>query len=289
MRIGRWKLNREGLRSIYYRRILPVLNPHYKPIYLKKESFIINVCNYCNLQCFSCSNTMDLPMGSNIYRSNPRKTSHSQLDLFLERIEGWRPQVNVRLTGGEPTAVGGDLISEMCCIVRSHGRKVDIITNGFKLHEIDPHLFNSITLDNHGINQGLIDASERFLKEKGYTNYRIISFTHHRDLKLQRKNNVSYGLKCEEWMESIMLWENTVYPCCAMLSIEAMDNSTRVGDSLREAGWTIHNSDLAETMKNWHKTIPAEVVRACTLGCWRGGTNIVWRKINDIGVETMSN
>lgn len=218
-------------------------------------------------------------MGSNIYRDIERRTSPEQLDKFLTLIDSWRNYVGVRLTGGEPTSVGRDIIHEMCDITKSHGREVDIVTNGFRLMEIDPFKFDFITLDNHGVNQDLIDKCQKFLEEKGYNNFHTIPFSYHRDLEIQRKSNISNGLKCKDWMGSILLWESTVYPCCVMHGLEGMDNNPEVGYSLREAGWTIDNLKLLDTLKNWHNTIPAEVVKTCVLSCWHGGTNIVWEKI----------
>lgn len=221
-------------------------------------------------------------MGSNVYRNYPRTTTLEQADRFLTLIDGWKPDVDIRLTGGEPTAVGPEIIHEMCNIVHKHGRKVDILTNGYRLQEIDPHLLDFITLDNHGVNEQTIKECQQYLLEKGYKNFNIITYTHHRDLESQRKGNISNGPKCMEWMDSILLWEETVYPCCVMPFLEGFDSNPRIGESLREAGWTIKNPNLVETLKDWHETIPAVVVRACVLGCWRGSDKRVeWHKIGD--------
>jgi hypothetical protein len=222
---------------------------------------------------------MDRPLGSNVYRDELRETTPENISRFLGLIDGWLPRAGVRLTGGEPTCVA-EAIPDISKRVRNyHNRFLDIVTNGFRLMELDPFLFDFIHLDDHGVNRDLIEKCTEYLVEHGYKDFRIMRFDYHRDLELQRRGNVSNGLTCKDWMGSITLWEKTVYPCCVMHSIEGFENDPRIGESLRKAGWTIDNLELLNTLRDWKNTVPAEVVRACVLGCWHGGTNIEWGKI----------
>jgi len=222
---------------------------------------------------------MDRPMGDNCYRDIPRYTYPDQLDKLLTLLNGWHPEAKVRLSGGEPTMIGGKKLTQYARVAKEHNRYVDIMTNGFRIDEVDPFVFDFINLDYHGTNKKDIDKAQFFFNRLGYKKYRIVANVAHRDLEFQRAGNISNGLKCDEMMGSLTLWQDLLIPCCVIHSIAGFENNPKIFESLRRENWTIHNPDLIETIRNWKKTIPPEVVKACTLGCWHGSNRIKWRKI----------
>ena len=280
MQIGSKYVDRFYLKRLYYKFVYPILHPAYKPKDIRRTRFIVNLCNACNLNCFSCSNLMDRPMGSNVYRNHYRETTPEQLDLFLERVKDWKKEAWVRLTGGEPTLIGPSKLQQMVEVCKKHNRRVDMVTNGHRLMELDtPHIFDYLILDDHGINRDKIEEVISWLNTWSYDKFKVITFTAHRDLELQRKDNVSFGPKCVNWLYTTTLWQDLVYPCCVMHSIEGFEDNQEIGESLRRNGYTIDNPHLAETLENWKTTIPNEALRACLFGCWHGGNNIVWKNI----------
>ena len=76
------------------------------------------------------------------------------------------------------------------------------------------------------------------------------------------------GVSCPRWLQPT-LWLDVIYPCCGMAQMEGWDNDMILRDSLREAGWTTKNPDLADTMRDWRRTIPAEVIKKCLFSCWK--------------------
>lgn len=260
--------------------ILSKFKEHYSRNPIWKNNFYVNVTNYCNLDCFSCSVLCDKPMGSNCFRDVPRNQDLSSLNKFLDLIKDFRIDHWIRLGGGEPTATGYTYLKELVNIVKCHNRKICLLSNGFKLSEFDPHLFDFIQLDNHGTNQKDIDNCIERFKSNKYGSYGVIIHKWHRDLEHQRKTNlVSWGLNCPAWLRQITLWQDVVYPCCNFPYFDGWDNDTIGTDSLKKTGWSVENPNLKETIEDWKNTIPNEVIRKCIFSCWNGKNEKIWVKI----------
>lgn len=246
-----------------------------------RNRVLVNVNNYCNLQCFSCAALCHTPMGSNTFRDIPRDTRPSHLALFLDRIRPRYKNAWIRFVGGEPMM--SPYIEELARVARKLGWKTSILTNGYRLIEYNPFIFDHIHLDEHGINTETIEQCISYLESKRFRNYKVSIVTRHRDLSIRR--SLPPQGRCRP-MKLVTLWQDVVYPCCSMFYVEGWNNHTRGTDLLVEAGWCINNPDLADVLKNWEKTLPKEIFDVvCKPGCWKlrpkrvPGKNLVeWEK-----------
>lgn len=279
MKVGRYNLTKHTPRSVYERRIRPIFDPHVTGYSNWLKRILVNVTNQCNLACYSCSSLCDRPIGTNSFRMEPITTPLNDIDQLLDRLEGYRPEYYVRLTGGEPTYPGPDYLKEASEIIRGHNRKVSILTNGYRFLETDPWWFDQVTLDNHTINSGLVEKCRRHMTAAKYRYYEIVTTQVHRNLELQRANWVTEGPRCQTWMENPSLWREAVYPCCVLYYLDGWENTDKLHDTLIESGWSIHNPELRSLLENWRETTPVEVAGACVLWCWNGGPNIEYREV----------
>ena len=117
------------------------------------------------------------------------------------------------------------------------------------------------------MNQVDIHAAIDHLEAEGYEEYEVYDFRTHQNLEIRRKKTPRRQGRCNGYMRLITLWENMVYPCCAMFCVEGWDNHTRATDAIRETGWHIDNPNLVATMKDHKNTIPQVFFDACA-GCW---------------------
>ena len=58
------------------------------------------------------------------------------------------------------------------------------------------------------------------------------------------------------------------------------ENTTRVRDELEQAGWTIQNEDIINTLKNWKITVPQYVLNQCLNHCWAPNHDIVGTSVS---------
>jgi len=273
MKIGKYNFNREMPRIVIEKRILSIFNPRIRRKWeCRVEGELgIGITNICNLKCFSCVSLCDTPLGSNTFRKERYELECDELDLFLERIPGYLPKRWVTFTGGEVTAIEPSKLEELAVIAHRHKRKVLLISNGFRLDKVDPFFFDYIRLDSHGSsNIEDIERSVQYLKKSGYIFFEVVETLVHQDFhKALDEKIITEGLKCPIWM-GVSLWGKTVYPCCCLAQLDGFLNVTTIKDALDEAGWNIENPDLQDVIDNWMETVPAVVVKMCTLECWRG-------------------
>lgn len=283
MKIGKYFINRETPNRVYIRRIKPLLDSQFARAtpWGAVEPMDILTTNVCNLKCFSCSALCDKPIGTdNVLRREAYILPIDNLRDFLENVKGWGGASWIRITGGEPTTLPSDKLEAYIFEAKTHGFKVDLLTNCFKLPEyleerrILPDYF---TLDLHGKNQAEVDKSAAALKGMGLS-YKILTVTKHFDLQLRRARNITEGARCERHLNNISLDRNVVYPCCAGRVVEAWDNTNAVSDALYKAGWNIYNPNLPDTINNWRKTLPPEWFKLCMLSCWNKGEEIEYRR-----------
>ena len=233
-----------------------------------KNRVVVCVNNYCNLRCYSCASLCHIPMGSNSFRDKPRNTLPAHLDLFLDRIKSYRKNAWVRFVGGEPMM--SPYIEELVDVAHKWGRKTSILTNGHRLVEHDPFIFNHIHLDDHGTNTKTIKQCINYLESKGFKNYKISRVHAHRDLSFRRSRPPKGRCNIQKRMELLTLWQEVVYPCCSMHYVEGWDNHTKGTDLLIEAGWHVNNPDLSKVLTNWKQHFPNKIFNVvCRPGCWK--------------------
>jgi len=226
---------------------------------------------YCNLNCYSCA-----ALGMN---PPPDKTTIEEIHAFLINIEWYQPVTTFMLTGGEPTAVDHTKLEKVCNLIHEHGYKTALLTNGYKL--IPTEWLDYILLDKHGINDEDIAKWEEHLKNSSRDIFEFREKQWHMDIPYSMKNNLTQGAKCSNWISSLTLWKDVVYPCCNIMCVAWWngDIDQNLASSLRDAGWNAHNPDLTETILNWRKTLPGEAYRVCMIQCWRHSSQTKWMKI----------
>lgn len=273
MKIGRFNFNRKMPRIVLEKRVLKFFIERIKVKWdLRKSREIgIGVTNCCNLKCFSCVSLCDTPLGSNTFRKEEFYLKAETLDLFLKRIDGFLLKRWLIFTGGEATMMRSSDLENLASVAHKYGRPVALVTNGFRLDELNPFVFDWIRIDSHGeSNKVDIERGLAHLKRVGYRNYEVVETLIHLDFKEAIKERfVTDGLNCSIWM-GVSLWGETVYPCCCLAQMDGFYNVNTIRDSLNAVGWNVNNPDLKETIDNWKDTIPAEVVKMCSLYCWRG-------------------
>jgi len=273
MKIGRYDFNRKMPRIVLEKRLLSKFIPRIKIKWdLRKDGELgIGITNLCNLKCFSCVSLCDTPLGSNTFRKEKYVLDADVLDLFLSRIKGYIPNRWATFTGGEATIIQPSHLELLAFIAHKHDRKVLLITNGFGVHKLNPHCFDYIRLDSHGDkNIDDINRSVEYLKSMNYEFYEITETLIHQDFhEAIKERYVTDGLNCSIWM-GVSLWGETVYPCCCLAQMDGFYNVNTIRDSLNEAGWNVYNPKLKETIENWKDTVPSEVIKMCSLYCWRG-------------------
>lgn len=236
------------------------IKPH-KTIPNRKISIFLN--RYCNLNCYSCA-----ALGMN---PKPDETSIEDIELFLIQMNNLLPGSTVMITGGEPTM--SPQLEQVTQLIRENGFKSAMLTNCFKFVPLD--WFDFIILDYHGINEGEFELWREALTNSG--RWWDLRMKHmHQDIPYAMENNITKGARCLNWLTNYTLWKDIIYPCCNMMCVEWWNETDEATLALREAGWTVHNPDLVETIKNWRETLPAEVYRLCTLKCWKHSSRSKW-------------
>ena len=196
------------------------------------------------------------------------------IELFLKHMTKIRPGGVATITGGEPTMY--PYLEEVSSLIREYGFKVGMLTNGYKLQPLE--LFDLVVLDNHGINEPQIEKWKKVL-ENSNVEWEIIGKQYHQDIAHVIKDNITRGVHCDQWLGTLTLYQNVVYHCCNIMCVEWWSDTFEMSEALIDAGWTIENPNLPETVKNWRETLPSEVYRLCSIGCWKDAQDPKWEKI----------
>lgn len=237
--------------------------------------FIIKTNNYCNIHCEHCNNLCDVPLrydNENIWRREKWELPLSDLELFCKRFEGVGESDHHQLTGGETTFMPIYKVENYIDLLNHYGRKISLETNGYNLLSISKKYLNMIDLiilDNHGINEKLINECKLFLGRHFKGIVQNINVKYHYDLTIIREEERNKEKVCNLWMRDISMLDKVIYPCCVMPYLQVFDNNTKIKDLLIRNGWTIENPGVAEAMKNWEYTVPKYLIDQCYYHCFR--------------------
>jgi len=261
----------QGWRGFIKRRINPPAPKIFPQNRIRIFGMGLIVNRYCNLSCHSC-----VVMGMNPPRD---ETTLEEIKAYLANMEGYDPDAVFRITGGEPTAMDHGKLENIAKLVRDSGYRVSLLTNGFKL--VPPEWFDYIVLDKHGINDEDIEKWLVHLKSENYDKYEVRDAYWHTDIPYSMKDNISEGARCGAWMNSLTLWKDIVYPCCALMCVAWWngDIDQKLASDLRYAGWEVYNPDLVDTIRNWRETLPGEAYRVCVTQCYRKASKTKWVKL----------
>ena len=269
MRYYKHKLEIDKLMPPHQKGVLAFFKRNFdKKRMIPNRSLSIFINRYCNLSCFSCC-----ALGMD---PTPDETSLEEIKIFLDKFRDYRPGSSVLLTGGEPTMVNTKKLKRICDLIHESGKKVGLLTNGYRLHPIE--WFDYVVLDLHGVNDKEIEVWRRVLIESGRW-FEEVDKRYHQDMEYAMKDNITCGLRCTSFMKPLTLWKDVIYPCCNIMCVEWWNHSARVTQALKRSKWTIYNPWILRTVKDWRETLPNEFIRMCSLRCWRNADKVIWRKI----------
>ena len=224
------------------------------------------------MNCYSCS-----AIGKNPPRD---ETTLEEIQAYVKNIDGYFPESVFMLTGGEPTAIDHGKLEKICNFIHDRGHKTAILTNGFRLIPVE--WIDYVVLDRHGINDDDIVKWKKHLKNANHENYDVFNTLWHMDIAYSLKDNITMGARCGSWTNTITLWKDVVYPCCAHMHMAVWDSEKldqKLASNLRDSGWNAYNPDLVETIRNWRETLPGEAFRVCSIKCWKSANKTRWVKI----------
>jgi len=220
------------------------------------------------------------------------------VELFCERFKGVAEETaHIRLFGGEFTALPIRKMEEIIETFHSYGRRMWLLTNGFNLLGLDKthlNMIQNITLDDHGINHNHVMNCLSHLKGfySGKAD-RMVILTHW-NLETAMKHPSNRGLACKplkNFAIDLTFYRSAIYPCCNGPGVEAYNKTMKINEALIDAGWTLHNPDVLNTLNNWKKTLPQTFIDMCLNHCWRphwriGAKTTITLKPNDVIAHT---
>ncbi|WP_187985023.1 radical SAM protein [Vibrio metschnikovii] len=238
----------------------------------------INATNICNLHCTHCDNDAHLPFSKNgelLHRRSQLISKVSDINAFCELMTGIGEADPHILTGGEITTLPVATIETYIDMLHSFGRKIGMRTNGYNICGISPkklQMLDRIYLNDHGINREAIDSSREYLDKHFHGNLILEESLKHRDLRSIVKHGqgtIEQALSCNHLLATLTLLPPVVLPCCNTWALMNSLNSDLMMTALINAGWTIHNPNLKETLRNWRTTLPKEFLQTyCADSCY---------------------
>lgn len=238
----------------------------------------INATNVCNIHCTHCDNDAHLPFskhGELIYRRNPLVANVVDIQAFCELMIGIGEDDPHLLTGGEITALPVPTIVSYIDMLQRFGRKVGMRTNGYNVCGIAPEklqLLDRIHLNSHGLNREAIDASREYLDKHFHGTLILEETLQHRDLRTivrHGQGTIEQALACNHLLATLTVLPPVVLPCCNTWALMNSLNSNAMMSALINAGWTVHNPALKETIKNWRSTLPRAFLQTfCADSCY---------------------
>lgn len=245
----------------------------------QEVSVRINATNICNIHCTHCDNDAHLPFSKNgdlIFRRKALVADVADIEKFCRVMDGVGQEDPHLLTGGEITALPLPTLIGYIDVLFRHGRKVGMRTNGYNLRGIPPdklNLLDRIYLNSHGVNEEAISASQVYLNE--HYRGRVIpeATLQHRDLKSvvrHGEGTVEQALACDLLLTTLTLLPPVVLPCCNTWALMNSLNTDALMGALVEAGWTVNNPALKDTLRNWRQTLPREFLEYfCADSCYK--------------------
>ena len=241
---------------------------------VKRSSLRIQTNNYCNLHCEHCCTMCHVPIHPDseyVDRRTKWDVSLKTIELFCERFKGIGERNLHRLAGGETTAMPLDTVEELVEILYVHNRRMSLLTNGYDLLGLSRRCLDrihDINLDDHGINHEHIMRCYKYLKENFDCVVGIITTLEHKDWDCARKHPENILTEpCDAMMRSPTMYREAIYPCCQSQHTDVMRKDMGSNKALKDAGWTVYNPDIVETLRNWRTTLPEYVLHKCLTDC----------------------
>jgi hypothetical protein len=238
----------------------------------------VNVTNICNLHCDYCDHGCHIPFSRNspsIFRRSPYVIQPEEIDTFCRVLTGVGEQNTHLLQGGEITVLPVDIIAQYIEVFHAFGRQVGLRTNGYNVAGLPIDALNRlgrIYLNSHGTNQDAIRRSREFLAQHYVGKLMVEQTLYHRDLDSLVNHGigiVEQGRRCNCLMTTLTVIPPVLYPCCNSWALMNALNSSQMRDAFIDAGWTLDNPRLRETLSNWRHTLPKLFYEAfCANSCY---------------------
>lgn len=238
----------------------------------------INATNICNIHCTHCDNDAHLPFSKNgdlIYRRKPIVADVTDIEALCYLMKGVGEDDPHLLTGGEITALPIATLVDYIDVLSYHGRKIGMRTNGYNICSLAPdklNLLDRIHLNSHGVNEEAIAAGLAYLGDHYHGRIIHEETLQHRDLKSivrHGEGTIQKALACNHLLATLTFLPPVVLPCCNTWALMNSLNSDAMMTSLVEAGWTVRNPELKETLRNWRQTLPREFLQTfCADSCY---------------------
>jgi len=62
------------------------------------------------------------------------------------------------------------------------------------------------------------------------------------------------------------------------MCVEWWHDTFEVTMSLIDSGWVVDNPNLVDYINDWRETLPSEVYRLCSIGCWKDANKASWKE-----------
>jgi len=226
------------------------------------QRWVVYTNNYCNLSCVKCNTGCDKPYGSTPFRESKYDIPLNELELLLMRLP---LNTEIRLVGGETTAMSLSTLVALFDLIHEYNCTVSLLTNGYRLRRLlCEDLFSandSVTLDNHGVNENMIQNCVHDLQRRNIM-YEVIDTLIHYDL--ESAIPYSQGLRCDQWFTKPSLYDGVIYPCCSMMTLKGGMRDT--WGTLKELGWTVYNPSWYELFLG--AVLPPSIHHRCLYECF---------------------
>ncbi len=238
----------------------------------------VNVTNVCNLHCDYCDNGCHIPFSNanpRIFRRSPFIVEPNKVEALCRALVGIGESNMHIIQGGEITTLPREIVARYIDILTSFGRQVALRTNGYNLTGIPVEILNrlkQIHLNCHHINRSAIAHCRAHLAQH-YHGEVVLETTHfHRNLDSVVRHGLGtsqQGIQCSHLLATLTFVPPAIYPCCNTWALMNALNSSRIHDALVNAGWTVDNPHLRETLRHWRTTLPSEFFEVfCADSCY---------------------
>lgn len=229
--------------------------------------------NYCNLHCEWCSFMCHQPFSKDSSIISHREKwdmPESEARLFCERFKGHYEESVHKLLGGETTAMPPEKLYAIIDVFNEYGRSLKLLSNGFNIMGLSKDYLKKldyIELNDHGINHDHVAECFKYLKT--FYKGKLIRRQQSEHYDLGKAQETCFpGAPCNSIMNPPVLCRGVIYPCCIHPGVELWSNNWGMSNSLKQAGWSLENPDVADVLKRWKQTIPDYVIESCNSRCW---------------------
>ena len=207
--------------------------------------------------------------GSTPFRDKKWEANPSSLRLLLKHLS--IPEL--RLCGGEPTAMPLQKLERMIEDCWLNHTPVSLITNGYGVMKMTPEVLQKlkyIILDDHGVNHNHVEDCCVFCKNLGIE-AGILKRYKHDNIWAAAQHPENKGKSCDCWLRLPVVYDGVIYPCCTMPYHNYGRRDTWY--ALKEAGWSIWNPNLREILDDI-EDIPKLVIKSCLYECYGPNSNL---------------